>query len=505
MAGIGETYLVADHRESHVLPFIQEVFGRMQVRFVKAQINTGDYLLCRRYGSGADDVEIAACIERKTHKDFADSFKDNRYANREKMFDLREKTGCQLYYFVEGPAFPSPKRHFSRIPYSAILSAMTSLMLRDGVHIVHTENASHTARRLCEFAQALGRIVTPYGALCSAKERPAPASRARAEGEACSAAVGGANPGTAGDGASGADTNAALTVPEGLTGIIPMSDEECAVGMWSQVRGVSVVTARAVLDAPEPFSVAQLALGRVPPARLQALRTGDGKKIRKNSVYGLQGVARGDPVTCAKILSGIVGVSPGMAKHLLEAVRAAGTAGQASPLALLAEMSPEDLGRIEIPQKSRSVRFGQLRASRVLKMLWFVKSERGTDTETDVGTGTASDNPDASASSSTPPDTGTKTDAESDTTAPLEKTRNNSRGAGGTEDGELALAKVKGITVEVARALLAWAGSLEALLAKSEKELAGAPSRSASAGPQRRLGPARASRLLEAFSSGGPA
>ena len=141
---MSKIYLVADTRETSVHSFIDENFKDYEYKI--KQINVGDFLIC------VGEV-VLACIERKSLVDFAASLKDGRYANRHKMIELRKQTGCQLYWFVEGPAFPGPNRKFARIPYANILGAMTKLMIRDNIHIVQTENAMHTAKRLYDFVR----------------------------------------------------------------------------------------------------------------------------------------------------------------------------------------------------------------------------------------------------------------------------------------------------------------------------------------------------------------
>ena len=84
---MSHTYLVSDTRERHVHGFIETLFDQAGSACMVAQINTGDYLICRRLAGG--QPEILACIERKSLKDFAASFKDGRYENRLKMLDLK--------------------------------------------------------------------------------------------------------------------------------------------------------------------------------------------------------------------------------------------------------------------------------------------------------------------------------------------------------------------------------------------------------------------------------
>ena len=150
---MGVPYLIVDTRERVVIPFLADSLDKYGYRV--HQINTGDFVIC----SGAGKVRM--CIERKTLEDFAASFKDGRYENRRKMIEMRRQTGCQLYFIIEGPAFPSPSRKFARIPYANILAAITSLMVRDEIFIVFSSDPAHTAERLHGMLRALEAADAP--------------------------------------------------------------------------------------------------------------------------------------------------------------------------------------------------------------------------------------------------------------------------------------------------------------------------------------------------------
>ena len=140
-------FLIIDTRERAVLPFLDIEIKKF--KYIQKQINTGDYLICSNYKNNCSNFKINACIERKTYVDFAASFRDGRYsAGIEKMKKLRDETGCQLFFFIEGVAFPSINRKFSRIPYTCILGAINKLMIKHNIFIIQTENEQHTAKRL---------------------------------------------------------------------------------------------------------------------------------------------------------------------------------------------------------------------------------------------------------------------------------------------------------------------------------------------------------------------
>jgi hypothetical protein len=334
-------YLVADTRERHVHASLQAIFGPAGAEVHIGQINVGDYLICRRKRPGeAGAPEILACIERKTLKDFAASFKDGRYQNRQKMLDLRSATGCQLYFFVEGPAFPKPTWKVARIPYESILAAMTSLMVRDGVHVVQTKDELGSARRLLRFVRAFEKRA-------SAPPRPEPGERALLLGGGGQARRGPGGP-----------------IPAIATGRIQKSDAVLAAEMWSKLAGVSIPTAQTLMRA---FSVADWVGGRAPPGALAALRTAGGRPLGRRAVGSLQALRSGQLKALRQILAGVPGISPGLADQILAAYAPAGP----NPLAALLAGSRSEVAAVAILQKGHSKRLGPARAERLWRLLHY--------------------------------------------------------------------------------------------------------------------------------------
>lgn len=91
---------------------------------------------------------LLACIERKTLDDYGSSLKDGRHANREKMLEMRAKTGCRVYYIIEGRPPKDPAVRCGGIPYRHILSSIDHIMYRDGIFVINTLDQVDTARRL---------------------------------------------------------------------------------------------------------------------------------------------------------------------------------------------------------------------------------------------------------------------------------------------------------------------------------------------------------------------
>lgn len=346
-----QTYLVVDARERAVIPFIETELE--DFTYVQRQVNTGDYLVCRG-GSAA----VLACIERKTHTDFAASFKDGRYENVNKMLELRARTGCQLFFFIEGPAFPAPARRFARIPFSSILAAITRLMVRHGIFIVQTEDERHTAKRICDLMRAYEETpATPAApAVHAAPATPAQVKTIDLTTSPDGDVVMGGNE----DREDREDReDVVATVPEFLTGRIETSDVDAAVNMWARLRGISVVLGRILT---REFSVADLVSEKVSVERIRALKTATGRPINKDAVDSLTAVRSGLATQAARIVSGVRNISPALAVHLLAAAKG---------LKSLCSRDPGALSIMLIPRGAQFVKLGEARAERIYKLLHF--------------------------------------------------------------------------------------------------------------------------------------
>ncbi len=355
--GISPTYLVVDTREDAVIPFLDDALTE-HTHLVK-QVCTGDYLVCRARGVEGH-AYVLACVERKTLTDFAQSFIDGRYEGEvKKMLKLRETCSSQLFFFIEGPAFPSPNRKFSRIPYSSILTAITNLMVRDGIYVIYTEDQAHTAKRLSDLLRSFDDKI-PLGAetgqlmevkkclvlLPAGAEQHGGGDRVRPGGSETTLCLDGGDLVCAG-------------VPDVLLQRVEQTESEIAVTMWARLSGVSIVLGKVLTRV---MSVADLACGWVDEPRVRGLKTQNGKAIGKTAVDSLLAV-RGDVGDCGvKLVSGIRGVSPAVAQVLVAA-----TGG----LRPLCGSTPEQLARIELPQKNRTAKLGLAKAKQILAALHY--------------------------------------------------------------------------------------------------------------------------------------
>jgi ERCC4-type nuclease len=151
--------LIIDTRERYITRHT-DCFAHIETEI--RQIVIGDYAVV----AVIDGIEyILASIERKTFEDYAASIKDGRYSNKDKMVDLRNKTGARLIYIIEGKAFPQPSEQFGRISYKHIESSIFHLMVRDNICVLRTKDTLDTA-------QTLARFVLSMQTLCAKSDVP---------------------------------------------------------------------------------------------------------------------------------------------------------------------------------------------------------------------------------------------------------------------------------------------------------------------------------------------
>jgi ERCC4-type nuclease len=324
-------YIVADTREDAVIPYLDEALGEYD--YAVKQINTGDYVICEKPRLPGAEPLVRACFERKSLKDFAASLNDGRIDNTDKMLDLRAKTGCALYYIVEGSAFPSPDKTFGRVPYSRILGTITRLMACDGVFVVQTRDPQHTAKRLADFTKVYAQNPT------------APDEK---EDEVV--------------GVVGAEEAGA---PASLLGRIARPDHEEVASMWARLHGVTYALGKKLA---ETFSVAALATREVGIDVISSTKTVTGRAASKSTIASLLAVRDGAQEAGVRLLSGVSGITEPVAQSVLE------------KLGGLPKLCTADLSAIEavsIQQKTRAVKLGRAKAERIMRLLKYRTAAAG--------------------------------------------------------------------------------------------------------------------------------
>jgi hypothetical protein len=363
-----QVYLVRDTREREVAPHLATELATRGVGLVTAQINTADFLICESAGQPGGQPVVRAAFERKTWADLAKGETDLRSLNLGKMLRLRRKEGCQLFFLIEGPAFPAPTRRFGRIPSAHLVTIQTSLMVDHAVFVVPTASPEHTARRLAEFARVISEPDPqatapawgggPEPRVPGALGLPAADGREPAGGPAPpEGPPGGPARPPAPD--SAPDAVLDLVVPAGLTAVLEKPENVAAALAWAKLKGVSPAVG-GVLACE--FSVAELVQGLVPDDRLRQLRGPTGQRLRKDAIQSLLSVRSGAPDAARRLVASVRGFSPGVADQVLSAMNLA---------ALCRAATPEALAALPVVSGGKQARLGPARAARLRRFLHF--------------------------------------------------------------------------------------------------------------------------------------
>lgn len=145
--------LVIDDRERAIFPHLKtEAYN---IKYTISRIEIGDYAIIDNLRN-----KIIAVFERKTLEDLASSLKDGRYENKTKMLNLRAKTGCAVFFILEGPTSPAPNTFFGGIPYAKLESAVFHMMVRDNISVIHTLHTLDTMNKLIRFYHSMISLVS---------------------------------------------------------------------------------------------------------------------------------------------------------------------------------------------------------------------------------------------------------------------------------------------------------------------------------------------------------
>ena len=138
--------IIVDDREKAIIPFMAEISLKYNINYKVQRNQIGDYAIIYR-------DNILLIIERKTWLDLAASMRDGRKENVKKLLNLREQTGCNIAYLIEGDANPAFTKKYGRLPVKNLRAHLDHLMFRDNIHIIYSKNELYTAERLFELGQ----------------------------------------------------------------------------------------------------------------------------------------------------------------------------------------------------------------------------------------------------------------------------------------------------------------------------------------------------------------
>ncbi len=137
--------IIVDDREKAVAPYLEQYSKKTTIDYKMQRIEVGDYAITYK-------GYILMIIERKTWEDLSASFRDGRKENVKKLIELRNRTGCQIAYLIEGNATPPLTKLYARLPVRNLRAHLDHLAIRDGIHMVYSKDADYTAMRIFELA-----------------------------------------------------------------------------------------------------------------------------------------------------------------------------------------------------------------------------------------------------------------------------------------------------------------------------------------------------------------
>ena len=360
---------VIDTREKAVLPFIDNEIKEFQ--YIQKQINTGDYLII-------NNNKILACFERKTYNDFAASFRDGRYsAGIEKMKKLRSETNCQLFFIIEGPAFPSINKKFSRIPYVCILGAINSLMINNNIFVIQTENEQHTAKRLNDFIKsyAAGLAGLDRQPLVKVDEQLVEVNEQLNNEQLVNEQLNEVDEQLVDKqlndeqlvdkqlndeqlvdkqlndeqlvnkiDSSDAYAMAAMAAMASMTVRIIKTDDEIAIKSWASLKGISIVLGKLLCNK---YSISDIETVSIEEIKL--FKASTGKLANKHAINSILMVKAGNNILAAKMLAAVPGITVATSTYILKTIN----------LSKLCKLSVTELETIMIPRATSECKLGK--------------------------------------------------------------------------------------------------------------------------------------------------
>lgn len=260
--------LIIDDREKAVFDYIEDLETKYDISVDR--IETGDYCVIR-------DEKVILCIERKTWSDLAASIKDGRTKNINKMLSLREKTGCHLFYLIEGSPFHAPTRKFSGIEFRSLLAHLDHCQLRDQISVVYVKAIADVIPRILILMNNYGTLILPK------------------------ARVGAGEP---------AESQVGMLKERRV-----ITDRESLIDMWTCIPGISFKTAEALVNGG--VSIGDIYLKGIPVQSVADLKYLTGSTLgtlRAKKIFA--GMINRETA----ILSRIRGISKATAKIILDEV-----------------------------------------------------------------------------------------------------------------------------------------------------------------------------------------
>lgn len=331
--------LIVDDRERALNPHLDLADQEEGKHFIKKRLQIGDYAIVEE----ARD-KVLAVFERKTLKDFSSSLSDGRYGNKEKMIKLREKTGCQVFFIVEG-AKPSPSKLVGGKPYKYIESAIFHCMIRDQIMFLYTKDTLDTIETLFRFIDSMENLLKKSPEFLGGKgtltcEESLPDSEENSSDEA-----------------STEIDEEEISQVAMLTQKESKKDIEIVRELWAKIKNISYATADKFITN---YALIEILEGNQAIDEIKTKKF-NGRKLGRNVIKSLSSIEKNKDAQ-AKLLSGIPGVSLATAKEVV----------QEKTLLEIAQMEDAEIASMSVPGRCRPLGNSVARA---IKKYFYYKHE----------------------------------------------------------------------------------------------------------------------------------
>lgn len=387
--------LIIDDREKAVIPF----FSKQAIKSKVGRITTGDYILLMQDKDKKHKAKPVIVFERKSWKDFSDSFKDGRFDNNDNLREYRKKYNSKIIFILEGQAFPKPNRKFRGIPFKNITKRVDHMTLVDGFHMVQTPDPEGTANRISEICLAYMQYECELlGLESDHKKLNASLDKSK---QLDSSKKGGSekddnsesendkseNDESENDKSSESNSKSdnsksdkenstdSMDIPTDLKKVRQKTNDQVLLDMWRALPQVSSTTA-AILS--EHFTIRDVLCGKIMTPQISELTYPSGAKIgearaKKILEIGISPQNKNAPTKVAtlaqtisnkalqeKVLKSIKGVSADLAKAILK---------KYTLKELCESVSEKDLAEIKRTEAANSRKLGPAIAKRIMDLL----------------------------------------------------------------------------------------------------------------------------------------
>jgi ERCC4-type nuclease len=168
MTGSTQIHVLIDHREHAIIEHVQDIItnnGSSGIQVATANLDCGDVHFCIDASSDGGQ-KLAIVFERKTIADLVASIKDGRYREQKlRLISYMAEKECTASYIIEGDhhfALDGTDQCIQGVSCKAITGVFVNTTFRDGIPVVHTQDARDTACFIASLATRMLKDPTAY-------------------------------------------------------------------------------------------------------------------------------------------------------------------------------------------------------------------------------------------------------------------------------------------------------------------------------------------------------